>query len=177
MNKWKKIKSHKVHKNPWFSVYQDDVTRPDGTKGKYFYLGKTTGLVIIPFDGKKIYLVNQYRYTLKKRFWELVAGSIESNNHLTEAKRELLEETGFKAKSWKYLGEFLCAPGHTNHKGKVYLAQDLIPGEHQRERGESDMVMKGFTLRQLDQMIKKGQIKDSWTINALYFFKQHLGRK
>ena len=175
MNKWKKIKSHRVHKNPWFSIYQDDVFRPDGSKAKYFYLTTDNlGIVIIPFDGKKIYLVNQYRYTLQKRSWELVAGRAESNNHLAEAKRELLEETGFKARQWKYLGEFLCGPGHTNHLGKVYLAQGLIKGGYQRERGESDMIMKGFTLKQLDQMIKTGQLKDSWSIVPLYFLKQYL---
>lgn len=174
---WKTLKSRRVHKNRYFSVYDDDVIKPDGSRGKYFILRKGAGVVIIPFDGRKIWMVNQYRYTFKKRLWELPAGKSESKNYLAQAKKELKEETGFTAGSWKYLGEFACAPGHSGHIGKAYLATKLIPGPHEREGGEADMRMTGFTLSAIDKMIAGGKIIDSWATTPLYLLKLYLQKK
>lgn len=174
---WKKLRSNKVFENPWFSLYEDEVFRPDGSRGKYYLLKKDPGVAIIPFDGKRIYLVNQFRYTFKKRMWEIPAGKAESKNYLAQAKKELKEETGLEAEKWTYLGQFACGPGHTSHIGKVYLAEKLKQEQHQREGGEADMIVKKFTLLEIDKMIAKGEIIDSWTIAPLYFFKQHLAKK
>lgn len=169
--KWKKINSKVVYKSPRFNILEDSVVMPDGSKGKYFYVQNSPGVAIIPFDGKKFYLVNQFRYVLSKRLWELPIGRAESKNYLAQAKKELKEETGFNAKTWKYLGMFYPVPGSGNAQGRVFLAQDLTLGQHNREPGESDMFMKGFTLKELEKMIIKGQIIDAWTISALYMYK------
>ncbi len=172
--KWKKINSKVVYKSPRFNIREDAVVVPDGSRGKYFYLQSNPGVAIIPFDGKKIYLVNQFRYVIGKRLWELPIGRAENKNYLTQAKKELKEETGFDAKTWKYLGMFYPTPGSGNTEGRVFLAQGLKPGEHNREPGESDMVMKGFALKEIEKMILSGRIVDSWTISALYMFKLKL---
>ncbi|MDP2933674.1 MAG: NUDIX hydrolase [bacterium] len=177
MGKWKTVNSRLVHKNPYFELFDDDVLLPDGSPGKYYTLQKGPGVAIVPFDGKKIYLVNQYRYTFKKRMWELPAGKCETGDYLAQAKKELKEETGFTAKKWTRLGEFACAPGHSNHMGKVYLAEGLKAGKPKREKGEKDMVMKGFSLSQVEKMIFSGQLIDSWSIVPVYFFKQYLSTK
>lgn len=172
---WKKIKTRVVHKNPWFSVLGDDVLRPDGSRTKYYLTVRIhPGVVVIAYNGRYVYLTNQYRYSLKKRLWEFVAGRGESKSSLNQAKNELREETGLEARRWTYLGQFACAPGSSNHLGKVYLAEGLDRGQHNREAGEADMIVKKFSVAQVDRMIREGMIIDSWTITPWYFFKDYL---
>jgi len=171
MKTWKKISSKKVHSNPRFSVFEDSVLLPDGSRGKYYYRKSKPGVGVIAFDGKKIYLVNQYRYGVKKRLWEVPVGRSENKNFLAQAKKELKEETGIMAKNWEFLGKFFPTPGSGNACGIVFFAKSLSFGEPHREASESDMFMGGFTLKQIDAMIKKSLIQDSWSVTALYFFK------
>ncbi|MFA5991590.1 MAG: NUDIX hydrolase [Candidatus Doudnabacteria bacterium] len=171
IGKWKKINSKVVYKSPRFNIHEDAVILPDGSKGKYFYRKSGAGVAIIPFDGKKIYLVNQFRYVIGRRLWELPIGKAESKNYLAQAKKELKEETGFYAKTWKYLGMFYPTPGSGDSQGRVFFAQNLVTGQHNREPGESDMIMKGFTFQELEKMIVNGRIIDAWTISALYMYK------
>lgn len=171
VGKWKKINSKVVYKSPRFNILEDNVILPDGSKGKYFYRKSGAGVAIISFDGKKIYLVNQFRYVIGKRLWELPIGKAESKNYLAQAKKELKEETGFSARKWKYLGMFYPTPGSGDSQGRVFFAQGLIPGQHNREPGESDMYMDSFSLKEIDKMILQGKITDAWTLSALYIFK------
>lgn len=172
MNKvWKKIRSKKVFECYKFKVFEDDVIMPDGNQGKYFLIERLSSVAIIPFDGKKIYLVNQYRYTIKKRSWQLPAGRAENKNYLFQAKKELREETGIKASKWHYLGQFFPSVGSSSHIGKIYLAEKLEFGKPELEPSESDMHMKGFTLEQIDQMVKNGSIDDGWVMVCLYYFR------
>lgn len=170
--RWKKIRGKQIHKNRWFSLWEDDVIRPDKSKGKYFVIKKESTSIIIPFSKNKIYLVNQFRYPILRRSWELPMGTFEKDkSNLLLAKRELKEETGFTANKLKYLGEFSWMNGMSNQMAKVYLASDLVPGKAEREGSEKDMKMKAFTVKQLENMIAKGQIIDSGTIVALYQFR------
>ncbi len=171
MKLWKKLNSKVVYKSPRFIIREDAVILPDGSEGEYFYSVSGAGVVIIPFDGEKIYLVNQFRYVLGKRLWELPIGRAENVNFLAQAKKELKEETGLSADNWKYLGMFYPTPGSGKTEGRVFLAQNLQPGQHNREPSEVDMVMKKFTLKEIDQMILKGKIADAWTISAFYLLK------
>ncbi len=171
VNKWKKLSSKTVYRSPRFSINEDEVVLPDGSRGKYFYRVSRPGVAVIPFDGEKIYLVNQYRYPLGRRLWELPIGRSENNNFLAQAKKELREETGLRAKKWKFLGNFYPAPGSGNSQAKLFLAQGLSHGRHEREPGEADMYMKGFTLKEIHQMVLSGKIVDGWTLSALYLFE------
>jgi ADP-ribose pyrophosphatase len=172
MATWKKIKENLVHKNPWFSIYADDVLKPNKEKGKYYHIKtKHAGVVILPFDGKHIYLINQYRYTLKRKNWELPAGAADKGKSLLlNAKRELKEETGLNARKWTYLGKFAAAPGESDLIGHAYLAENLSQGSNLLEAGESDLVVKKFTPEQIYQLIQEGKIIDAWALVPLYLF-------
>ena len=171
LGKWKKINSKVVFSAPRFKIREDVVIRPDGSKGKYFYRDTKPSVGIIPFDGKKIYLVNQYRYPIKKRLWEIPLGKAESSDFLAQAKKELAEETGLRAKQWKALSVFYPVPGSGNSQGRVFVAQQLTQGKTNREPGESDMHTKSFTIEEINKMIAKNQIIDGWTLAALHIFK------
>lgn len=174
LRKWQTIKSRRVFQNRAFEIFEDQVFFPDNTLGKFSFLRRKDGVSVIAFDGKKVYLVNQFRYSFKKRFWEFVAGKTESGTPLEQAKQELKEEAGLLAKKWTYLGQFACGPGHTNQRGRVFLAEDLRQGEPEREPPEADMYVKKFSIAEVDKMIESGKIIDSWSIVPWYFFKDYL---
>lgn len=123
---WKKLNSKIVYSNPWIKVREDQVLMPNGKESIYGYLEKKQGCFVIALDNEEnIYLVKQYRYTLKKTILELPAGTAEDEDMLERAKAELLEETGIEAKEWKRLGGFFVAPGHESTYINVFLATDL----------------------------------------------------
>lgn len=161
-----------VYKNEWYSIWKDEVIRPDGSKGDYYVLDRKPTVVIIPIEKNKIWLVEQFRYPVKRRGWEVPMGTTESDSSgLKHAKKELKEESGIIAKNWKKLGHFAWANGMSNQLAYVYLATDLRFGKTEREPEEMDMRMKAFSLTQIDKMIKNSQITDSGTIVALYQLK------
>jgi ADP-ribose pyrophosphatase len=126
------------------------------------------GVVIVALKDKDtILMVKQYRYPLKSVNIELPAGKLEIGENPDEAcKRELEEETGYRAKVWKSLGYINTTPGICTEKLYLYLASDLeFVGEHPDE-GE---VIKSYECKLSDvfEMIKNGQINDSKTICAL----------
>jgi len=168
---WKTIKSKVVFNSNRFGVREDDVIRPDGSKAKFYYRFGNPSVIIIAFDGKKITLVNQYRYVQKKRLWELPIGKSENHNYLQQAKKELREETGIRAKKWKFVGEFYPSPGSQDSCGKIFLAKDLEYGAPEREAGEKDMYTAEFSIKQIDKMIAVGKIVDGWTITSMHLFK------
>ncbi len=165
----KTISSKIAYKNPWYIVMEDKVIRPDGSSGKYFYIKRTPTVVVIPFEKNSIWLVEQFRYPLKQRTWELPMGTSEPDiTLLSNAKKELKEETGFTARKWKKLGHFAWASGISSQLAHIYLATDLTAGQTKREPEEIDMKIKMFNLDQINNMIKKSIIIDDGTIAAIY---------
>lgn len=143
---WQKLESNLVHQNPWCAVRHDSVIRPDGTPGDYYVVEMNhPGVLIVPFDGERFYLVRQYRYAIGDNIWAFPAGHGSSTQPLEDAKRELKEETGFEAKTWNELGTMALAPGWSAATVRAFLATDLTNTEINREASESDMRMQGFT--------------------------------
>lgn len=95
-----------VYKNPWISVREDRVIRPDGKKGIFGITSVIPGITVVPIDKKGFcYLGREYAYAHHKVLLQLPAGGIDKGETpIRAAKRELLEEMGLTARKWKYLG-------------------------------------------------------------------------
>lgn len=176
MSGWEKIKSKIVHKNPWFSLREDDVIIPNGKRGKYYYIDNVKSVATIAeASDDEIYLIGQQRYTVDKYSWEIVGGGINKNeDSLVAAKRELKEETGFSAKSFKRIGSFSEANCYANLPVEVFLASGLSEGKTNFDQTE-DIVMKKIKIAKVKEMILKNKMFDSFSIAS--FYKYLLNKK
>src|SRR4051812_33907197 len=103
---WKKLSSKIVYKNPWFQIRKDKVIRPDGQKGTYDVV-ETHGdsVFVVAFNAREeILFIKLHRYPLGADSLEIPGGNSEGEALPKAAKRELWEETGYKAKTWKRVG-------------------------------------------------------------------------
>lgn len=164
----KTLNSKVVYEGKVVTVLKDDVEVADGHKSFREVIIHSGGVVIAALkDSDTILLVKQYRYPLKHVNLELPAGKLEIGEDPNEAcKRELEEETGYRAKVWKSLGYINTTPGICTEKLYLYLAKDLeFVGEHPDE-GE---ILKccEYNLKDVFYMIQNGEINDAKTICAL----------
>jgi len=122
-----------------------------------------------------IVLVEQYRYPIGKRHWEVPAGSIDPNEGPDAcAVRELREETGYSAKRIRRLWSAYSAPGFCTELLHFYAAEDLTPGERAPDAGEEDMVVKTFTLDEAWAMVERDELPDAKTQIAVAWAKMRL---
>jgi 8-oxo-dGTP pyrophosphatase MutT (NUDIX family) len=165
---WITHSSKIVHKNNWFKVKKDDVTRPTGKKSEYYVVMSEPAVFIIPQDDVgNIYLIGQTRYTIGEYSMEVPAGNSEGGDVLEAAKRDLQEETGFSAENWEKLGEFYPANGLLNEKAHVYLATGLEQtGKNEQAEEGIDELYK-FSLKDLLEKINNGEIQDGQTLSSL----------
>ena len=171
----KKISSKLAYQNPYYKVWEDDIVRPNGKEGKYYWIETLPAVFVIPLTDKmETFLVSQYRYPVQEYCLEVVAGGTDGENPLSAAKRELWEETGLRADRWKKIGQFCPWNGLSNEIDHVYIATGLTQtGENKQQEDGIDEVIK-LPLKQTLEMIRQGQIKDSQTIAALTLAFLHL---
>ena len=164
-------KSEILFKGKVFDLKVDEITYDSGNKGVREVAVHNGGAVVLPIkDNGKIVLVKQYRYPFDKILLELPAGKLDADEDpLTAAKRELQEETGYTTNNISKLGAICTTPGFCTEILHIYLAKDLIPGEHAREEGELGMEIHDFTLDEIYRMISNGEIIDAKTICGIQY--------
>ncbi|MCW2623658.1 NUDIX hydrolase [Mycobacterium sp.] len=169
MNQIHRVASREVYRNNWLTLREDDIRRPDGSAGIYAVIDKPTYALVIPRDGDRFHLVEQFRYPLGMRRWEFPQGTAPGQEYLdpTElAARELREETGLRAGAMDFLGTLDLAPGMSSQRGWVFLATDITEGAHDRELEEQDMHSEWFSRVDLERMIRNSDITDAQSIAA-----------
>ncbi|WP_104482186.1 NUDIX domain-containing protein [Actinokineospora auranticolor] len=151
------------------TVREDRIRRADGSPGLYGVIDKPDYALVIPLDGDRLTLVEQYRYPLGLRRWEFPQGTAPDLADLdpTElATRELREETGLRAGRITRLGTLDVAAGMSSQRGHVFLATELTQGPAEREPEEQDMRTAWFTRAEFESMIEIGEITDAQSIAA-----------
>jgi ADP-ribose pyrophosphatase len=165
--KWKKISSKLVYKNKWMEITEDIIKSSSGKLANFGIVHKKPFALIIPWDGKCITLVGQYRYPVDYFSWEFPMGHAKEHASIIEtAKEELEEETGLKAKKIKKVATFFLATGHHTQICNTFLATGLMKGQQKLDDSEEDMKVKKVTMKEFEKMIKNGKIKDGPTLAA-----------
>jgi len=119
-------------------------------------------------DNKRILLVRQYRLPAQDYMWELPAGKVDDGEKpMQAAKRELTEETGYKARKWTKLVSFFASPGYVQERMTIFLATDLTKGEATPMEDEQ-IETRWFKRKEIAQMIRDGKIQDGKTIIGYY---------
>lgn len=174
----KTLSSRLVYGNPWMTVYEDKITHANVTAGTYGYINSTQSsvyVVSVDADGNT-YIVNQYRYPIKRTSWEWPAGRINSDEYdpLTTARRELEEETGLYASQLTQLAHLQIANGMTTFDTHLFLAQDLKRKTTELDAEDGIFDCKKVPLTEVIRMIMHEDITCSQSIASYMIVQEDL---
>jgi 8-oxo-dGTP pyrophosphatase MutT (NUDIX family) len=169
--RWTTVDSRLVYENHWMRVREDRVRRPSGNVGLYGVIEKKPFVIVIPFDGERLYLVNQYRHPIERRLWELPQGIGDGDDLEAMARQELREEAGLRAGRVTDLGRIYVAPGMLTQFGHCYLAEDLRQESQQLEDTEEDLLVGTFSIPQVEAMLRSGEICDAVSLASLNLWR------
>jgi len=162
------LSSREVYRNHWMSVREDEILRSNGKRGIYGVVDKEDGAVILPIEDGRVWLVEQFRYTIQERALELPQGGWEKeiDNPEDLARGELKEETGLHAAQMTYLGWMWIAYGFTHQKQHIFLATGLTQSDKEPDPEEHDIVVRSVPVDEFEQMILDGVVRCNCTVGA-----------
>jgi 8-oxo-dGTP pyrophosphatase MutT (NUDIX family) len=168
-NPWTILSQEEKYDNKWINVTQYDVINPSGGKGIYgklHYKNIAMGIVALD-DEMNTYIVGQYRFVLNQYSWEIPEGGCPiDEEQLAAAHRELLEETGLKAKNWKRILEMYLSNSVGDEFCAVYVATGLSQHNAMPEETEQ-IVVKKLPFEEVYKMVKDGVITDAVSVAAI----------
>jgi 8-oxo-dGTP pyrophosphatase MutT (NUDIX family) len=173
---WRTISSKVVYRNPWISVREDQVVRPDGNLGLYGVVESTPSAFVIALsDADELLLVTQDRYPTGRPSVEVPAGNAAHEDPLAAAQRELQEETGYVAASWTPLGVLEAMNGICTELQHVFLARELthVGTDAQAEDGITDV--QWVPLDEVLERVRSGAITDGQSLSSLLLALLALG--
>jgi len=169
------LNSKMVYEGTIFGVRHDEVIEPSGVRATRELITHPGSVVVLPVlpDGR-IVLIRQYRHAAKQYLWELVAGRIDAGeNPRKAAARELIEETGYRAKRFRVFLDVFPTPGFLEERMFILLAEGLTEGDAEPEEDEK-IISRIYNRKQLEEMIRRGKLRDAKTIAALLFYFRFL---
>ncbi len=168
---WKRKSRKTAFKCPFYTIYHDRVAIPNKREIDYYLLAIPDSVMVVAETAKKeIVFVRQYRYTADDFSLELPAGGCGGLKPLAAAKKELLEETGIKAKNWEKLGKFMPWNGVNQEWCHVFLATELTFGKASPEETEQ-IEVKRIPLKNMSKLIQSGSISDGMSLAVFTMFK------
>lgn len=168
----KLISSKERYRCRLFWVTEDDARDSTGFEIKRSIVRHAGSAVMIAVDDKRrILLVRQYRLPARTHLWELPAGKLDPGEKpLQAARRELIEETGYRARRWKKLISFYPSPGYVSEKMTIFLAQDFTAG-HAHPMDDERIETRWFPAHEVERMIHANKIRDGKTIIGYFIWK------
>jgi 8-oxo-dGTP pyrophosphatase MutT (NUDIX family) len=167
---WTRRSRRVAYQNPWLTVFHDEVVRPDGAPGIYGVIhfdNVAVGVVAMDADDR-VALVAQHRYTLDQRSWEIPEGGVPpTETPLDGARRELREETGVEAATWREIGRVHISNSVTDERAVLFVANGLRHGSAALEGTEEDLTLRWVPFEETMRMIDDGRITDALTVVAL----------
>jgi ADP-ribose pyrophosphatase len=158
--------------NPWFETGRDEVRRPDGETATYYWIEPSAAVAVVAYDreAEELVVVEQYRPRFRERFVGCPAGGVEDGESPTAAaRRELREETGFRAGRVDHLGSYHPS-GFDRFTRHVCYATELTPGETDPDDGEEITVQR----RDPETAIRRAlsSVATGWTVTPLLWARE-----
>jgi len=170
------LSSKVVFKGKVFSVFRDEVIEPTGVENVREIIRHNGSVVILAVDESKnpadpdVILERQYRHAARQFLLELPAGRVEpGESTLAAAKREMIEETGYRAKRWTLLTKYFASPGFLGEWMQIYLAREIRDGKAQPEADEQIDVLR-MPLSEALRLVAENKIHDGKTLIGLMLY-------
>jgi ADP-ribose pyrophosphatase len=165
------VSSRTVYRGPVFWVTSDHIIEPGSIKVRRDLIHHSGSIVVLAVDDTRkvprVLLERQYRHAASDYLWELPAGRIDpGESELHAGKREMIEETGYRAERWRRILKFYASPGFVAETMAVYLATGLHAGEAEPEEDEV-IYTRMLPLPTVVKMVMKGTIRDAKTIASV----------
>lgn len=174
--KRKVVSSKLSFKGRVFNVYTDTIVEPNGHRNTKDVIRHNGSVVILAVDetvnpaDPDVILERQYRHAVGQYLIELPAGTRDPGEApLAAAKREMIEETGYRAKRWTMLVRYFASPGFLAEWMQIYLARDLSAGEAHPELDEQIEIIR-MPLSKAMSLVRDGKIHDGKTLIALSLY-------
>ena len=176
----KVLSSKVVYNGKVFKVTSDEITEPTGITARRDVIRHSGSVVVLAVEESggelRVLLERQYRYAARDYLWELPAGRIDpGETPLAAGKRELLEETGYRARQWKRALHFYSSPGFLDETMTIFFARELTAGDAQPEADES-IECELIPLSKVVDMIFSGEIHDGKAIAGVLWLTESLRR-
>ena len=169
------LSSTTVYEGPVFGIRRDEVIEPSGVRTTREVITHPGSVVVLPVlpDGR-ILLIQQYRHATRQYLWELVAGRMDpGETPKVAAGRELIEETGYRAKRLRVFLDVFPTPGFLEERMFILLAEGLTEGEAEPEEDEK-ILSRAYNRKQLEGMIRGGKLRDAKSIAGILFYFRFL---
>jgi ADP-ribose pyrophosphatase len=150
-------------------IEQKDVVLPNGLARQKVIVHPSNAVAVLPIEGDFCKLIRQYRYAINGYILEAPAGALEADEDpLAAAGRELIEETGFAARTMEPKGFIITTPGYTDEKIYLYEARGLSPSQEYEKDDDEVIEVVDIPVRDLNRMIIDGMITDAKTICLIH---------
>lgn len=171
------LKQRLFYRGRKFNFEVNQLRLPNKAEGDWECVRHPGGALAVPVTPEgKLVLLRQYRFAVQGRLLEFPAGTIEHNEDAAETiKREIEEETGYRANRWQSLGKFALAPGYSDEFIYAFLAQDLEKLETPPvQDDDEDMETILMTPQELEQAILAGEPIDAKSICSFFLARPFL---
>lgn len=170
------LASEVVFKGKLLEVRRDQVRLPNGAQSIREYIVHPGAVVVIAqLENGNLLFERQFRYPLRRAFLELPAGKIDAGEDiLLCGQRELLEETGYAAEDWAYLGVMHPCIGYSNERIEIFLARNAQRVAEQNLDHNEFLDVLELSLEAAREAVLRGEITDAKTITALYWAERSL---
>ena len=147
------------------------ISLPNGVTREKVIVHPGNAVAIFPVNGDRCILLRQYRYTIGQYIYEAPAGTMDAGEEPIEtAHRELIEESGFAAKTIIPKGFIYTTPGYTDEKIFLFAARDLTPSQEYGKDEDEVIEVVDVSLNDVKAMVGDGKICDAKTICLIHRF-------